>query len=91
MSMSLLAVQWAFSLVGVFCYCLLIREVVREYRWWALPFAIFPPALLFVYVPSHWRRCMVPFLIFVTCFASAMLVQRARLGYWAWPDVGRFS
>jgi hypothetical protein len=91
MANALLVLQWAVSIVGVGCYAMLIREVFREYRWWAVPFVLFPPALLFVYVPTRWRRCMVPFLVFIACFAMAMALQRARLGYWAWPDVGRSS
>ena len=47
---------------------------------------LFPPFLLY-YIPTRWGRCRYPFVVFAVGFVAAALLQRARLGYWAWPDV----
>jgi hypothetical protein len=48
---------------------------------------LFPPFLIY-YIPTRWGRCRNPFIVFAVGFVIAVLHQRARLGYWAWPDVG---
>lgn len=89
MTMFLWILQWAVSLVAVGAYFVLVYRCFKEYGGWGVAFLVFPPALLFVYVPTRWRSCWAPALVFVAFFAGAMILQRARLGYWAWPDVGR--
>lgn len=83
------ALQWVVSLVGVGAYCVLLYHCFKEFGAWAIAFFLFPPALLFFYAPTRWQRCKYPLLVFVACAVLAMVLQRARLGYWAWPDVER--
>jgi hypothetical protein len=55
---------------------------------WKLGLAcfFFPPFLLY-YCPTRWQKCRIPFVVFVLAAVLAALLQRARLGYWGWPDV----
>ena len=90
MTAALLIAQWAVSLVAVAFYCLLVRQVAMEYGWWAVAFVVFPPACSSSTCPPERLRCWRPFLGFVAAYTVAMGVQRLRLGYWAWADVGRY-
>jgi hypothetical protein len=84
---SLLVLQWIVSLIGVFGGVGLID--VRAFQEnWKLGVAcfIFPP-FLFYYIPTRWDKCRFPFAVFAVAFVAALLLQRARIGYWAWPDV----
>lgn len=87
----LLTMQWVVSLIGVFggaglCDCRAFKEN------WKLGLAcLLFPAFLLYYVPTRWARCRVPFAVFAVAFVAAALFQRARLGYWGWPDVGASS
>jgi hypothetical protein len=89
MEMAVWALQWVVSLVGVGAYCVILYHCFKEFGAWAIAFLLFPPALLFFYAPTRWQRCKSPLLAFVVCVVVAMLLQRARLGHWAWPDVER--
>ncbi len=88
MAILLWVLQWAISLVGVGAYAVLLYHCFKEFGAWGLAFFLFPPALLAYYVPTRWRRCRLPFLVFLACYVGSMSLQRGRLGYWAWPDVG---
>jgi hypothetical protein len=48
---------------------------------------LFLPPIFVIYSFFRWQRCKYPFLTLVACLALAAVLQRARLGYWAWPDV----
>lgn len=87
MESTLWVLQWVVSLVGVGAYCMLLYYCFKEFGAWGIAFLLFPPALLLFYVPTRWPRCKYPLLTFLACVVLAMLFQRARLGYWAWPDV----
>jgi hypothetical protein len=84
----LLVLQWIVSLISVFCGIgVIIYWAMKED--WKLGVAslLFPPFLLY-YIPTRWGKCRNSFVVFVVGGAAAALLQRARLGYWAWPDVG---
>ena len=88
MNAILLTMQWIVSLVGVFGGVGLIDYTAFKENWkLGLACFLFPLFLLY-YVPTRWARCRVPFAVFAVAFVSATLLQRARLGYWGWPDVG---
>ena len=89
MDMILWIFQWVASIVGVGSFCVLLVYCFQEFGYWGLAFLLFPPALLAYYAPTRWTKCKVPMIVFLTCFAIAMILQRLRLGYWAWPDVER--
>jgi hypothetical protein len=89
MTTALWVFQWIVSLIGVGAYVVIVYHCFREFGAWGLAFFLFPPALLAVYAPTRWRKCRYPLLLFVVCFVCAGSLQRGRLGYWAWPDVGR--
>lgn len=88
MSVFLWVVQLVVSLIAVFGGVgLIVYWAFKED--WKLGAAclVFPPFLLY-YIPTRWGQCRIPLVVFVACFVVAALLQRARLGYWAWPDVG---
>ncbi len=87
--MTLWVFQWVVSLVGVGAYAVLLYHCCKEFGAWGIPFVLFPPALIGFYAPTRWARCRYALGVFVVCGCVAMLLQRGRLGYWAWPDVGR--
>jgi len=87
MTTLLLALQWIVSLIGVFGGVGVIDYFAFKEDWkLGLACFFFPPFLLY-YVPTRWARCRVPAALFIACFAAALLLQRARLGIWGWPDV----
>jgi hypothetical protein len=84
----LLVLQWIVSLIAVFGGIGLIIYLAMKEDWkLGVACLLFPPFLLY-YIPSRWDKCRYPFIVFAVGFVIAALVQRARLGYWAWPDVG---
>ena len=88
MNVLLLVLQWVISLIAVFGGIgVIIYFALKED--WRLGVAclLFWPFLLY-YIPSRWVRCRNPFIVFALGSVIAALLQRARLGYWAWPDVG---
>lgn len=89
MENALWILQWALSVLGVGAYCVLLVYCFKEYRALGIAFLLFPPALLAFYAPTRWSKCRFPFLLFVASLIGAMILQRLRLGYWAWPDVER--
>jgi hypothetical protein len=84
----LLILQWVVSLIAVFGGIGLIIYMAMKEDWkLGVACLLFPPFLLY-YIPTRWARCRNPLIVFTVSFIVAALLQRARLGYWAWPDVG---
>jgi hypothetical protein len=84
---ALLILQWLVSFVGVFGGVGLIIYLAFKEDWkLGTVSLLFLPFLLY-YIPTRWSECRNPTIVFVICFVVAALLQRARLGYWAWPDV----
>lgn len=87
MNMLLLALQWIVSLIGVFGGIGLIIYLAFKEDWkLGVAGLLFLPFLLY-YIPTRWAKCRNPTVVFAVCFVGAALLQRARLGYWTWPDV----
>jgi hypothetical protein len=79
--------QWIVSLIAVFGGVGLIDYLAFKENWkLGVACFLFPPFLLY-YVPTRWSICRYPSVVFAVGFVTAFLIQRIRLGYWAWPDV----
>jgi hypothetical protein len=89
MDTALLALQWVVTFVAIGAYLVLLHPALKDHGVWGL-WLLFPPVLI-LYALVKWQRCKYPFLILITCLVAAALLQRARLGYWAWPDVERVA
>jgi len=61
------------------------------FRNWA--FFLFPPGYLLFLIfagSNRWQNLKTPLIVFGLCVLAATVLQRARLGNWAWPNsVGR--
>ena len=87
MNTLLLVLQWIVSLIGVFGGVGLIIYLAFQEDWkLGVAVFLFLPFLLY-FIPTRWAKCRNPTIVFVVCAIAAALLQRARLGYWAWPDV----
>ena len=87
MTTLLMVLQWIVSLIGVFGGVGLIDYRAFKEDWkLGLACFLFPPFLLY-YIPTRWAKCRIPAAVFAIAFFAALLLQRGRLGYWAWPDV----
>ncbi len=88
MNILLLVLQWVVSLIAVFGGIGLIIYLAMKEDWkLGVACILFPPFLIY-YISTRWGRCRNPFIVFAVGSVIAALLQRARLGYWAWPDVG---
>jgi dolichol kinase len=89
MEMLLWTMQWIVSLAFVLLGFGWFLSAAFKENWLFAIFTIaFPPFLLW-FVPVHWSkyRLKYPIMIIVGGLILAALLQRARLGYWDWPDV----
>ena len=84
----LLVLRWIVSLISVFGGIGVIICWAMKEDWKLGVASLLVPAFLLYYVPTRWGKCRNPFVMFAVGGAAAALLQRARLGSWAWPDVG---
>jgi hypothetical protein len=85
MDVFLWILQGLVSLGGIGAFLIILHPTLKEYGIWGL-WLFFPPVLI-LYPLFRWKRFKYPYLVFIACFVAAALLQRARLGYWDWPDV----
>ena len=83
----LLVLQWIVSLIGVFggVGLIIYRAFKEDWKLGVVGFLFLP--FLVYYIPTRWAKCRNPTIVFAVGAVAATLLQRARLGYWAWPDV----
>jgi hypothetical protein len=84
----LLVLQWIVSLIGVFGGIGLIIYFAFQEDWKLGVVSLFFLPFLLYFIPTRWAKCRGPLATFIVCFVLALLIQRQRLGFWAWPDVG---
>jgi hypothetical protein len=92
MATFLWAIQIIVSVLGVFIGFGWIWGVAFREDWKvALVGVILMPIFLPYFIVTRWSKYQLkyPVLILVVTGIAAALLQRARLGYWAWPDVER--
>lgn len=85
MNLALWILQWIVTIIAIGAYIAILHPALKEFGIGGL--LLFFPLILLIYVPLRWRDCKFPFLLLAACVVAAALLQRARLGYWAWPDV----
>ncbi len=87
MNTTLWVLQLIVTFVAIAAYWVPLFHGFKEFGLWGLVLLLLPPVLLFYYIPTRWQRCKYAVLVLVACVALAAVLQRGRLGYWAWPDV----
>jgi len=82
------ALQLIVSLIGVLgCFGTAGHFAFKE-DWRLGVICVLLPVAFLYYIPTRWRNCKYLASLLAVCGVIAALLQRARLGYWAWPDVG---
>lgn len=87
--MFLLILQWIVSLIAVGCICYVYHVAFLENKLLAIIGIVLMPIFLPVFLVMHWKKYNLKYalIIFLLGFLFAACLQRARLGFWDWPDV----
>lgn len=81
--------QWMVSIIGVGAICYLYWVAFQESKLLCLLAIFLSPLLLPYILVRYWNKYQLEgtLLLFVTMGVLAGCFQRARIGFWDWPDV----